>query len=127
MNKDSSIALVYDGECPVCSAYCKALALREIDREFLIINAREPHPIVSEIHRLGLDMNEGFVLKIDDDYFHGADAIHRLALMSTKARTFNRVNYQIFRSRTISRLLYPLLRAGRNALLFLLRKRKIAA
>ena len=121
------IVLVYDGECPVCSAYCKALALRQLDAGFQVVNAREPHPIVREINRLGLDMDEGFVLTIDGDYYHGADAIHRLALITTSAGTFNRINYYIFRSRFLSRLLYPALRMGRNTLLILLGKTKIAA
>ena len=84
-------------------------------------------PVVDEIHRLGLDMDEGFVLKINDDYYHGADAINRLALITTNAGLFNRINYYIFGSRRLSRLLYPVLRSGRNALLFLLGKKKIAA
>jgi predicted DCC family thiol-disulfide oxidoreductase YuxK len=123
----SSIVLVYDGDCPVCSAYSRAIALRHLDPGFQLLNAREPHPIVREIDRLGFDMDEGFVLKIKDDYYHGADAINRLALMTTRAGAFNRINYYIFGSRFLSRLLYPVLRTGRNALLCVLGKTKIAA
>ena len=62
MSEHSHIVLVYDGECPICSAYCKALALRQLDSGFQVVNAREPHPIVREINRLGLDLDDGFVL-----------------------------------------------------------------
>ena len=127
MSEHSSITLVYDGECPVCSAYCKAVALRRLDSGFQVVNARESHPIVREINQLGLDMDEGFVLKVDAEYYHGADAINRLALMTTSGGMFNRINYYIFRSRTLSRILYPVLRIGRNTLLLLLGKTKIAA
>jgi len=127
MNEYSPIVLVYDGECPICSAYCKALALRQLDPGFQVVNAREPHPIVREINRLGLDLDEGFVLKIDGDFYHGADAINRLALIATNTSMFNRINYYIFRSRFLSRLLYPVLRIGRNTILILLGKTKIAA
>ena len=126
MSEHSSITLVYDGECPVCSAYCKALALRRLDSEFKVLNAREPHPIVREINRLGLDMNEGLILKINGEYYHGADAINRLALLTTSGGMFNRINYYVFRSRFLSRMLYPILRTGRNLLLILLGKAKIA-
>ena len=126
VSETASIVLVYDGECPVCSAYCKALALRQLDSGFQVVNAREAHPIVREIDRLGLDMDEGFVLKIGDDYYHGAAAIHRLALLTTSHGTFNKINYYIFRSRFLSRLLYPVLRFGRNTLLMLLGKTKLS-
>lgn len=125
MSDTAPIVLVYDGECPICSAYCKALALRQLGSGFQVLNAREPHPIVREINRLGFDMDEGFVLKIEGDYYHGADAINRLALLTTSDKTFNKINYYIFRSRSLSRLLYPVLRFGRNTLLMLLGKTKL--
>lgn len=119
------IVLVYDGECPVCSAYSKALALRQLESRFEIVNARQYHPILEIINQKGLDLNEGFVLKIGNEYFHGADAIQRLALISTGAGLFNRLNYFIFNSAYLSRILYPLLRTGRNILLYLLGRKKL--
>jgi predicted DCC family thiol-disulfide oxidoreductase YuxK len=127
MNKESQILLVYDRECPVCTAYCKALALRRLDRAFEIVNARSDHPIVREIQRLGLDLDEGFVLRIAGNYYHGAEAIHRLALVSTASGLFNRVNYWVFSSRTVSRILYPVLRLGRNMLLAVMGRKRIQA
>ena len=44
MNGASSIVLVYDGECPVRTAYCRGIALRQLDPGFKVVNAREPHP-----------------------------------------------------------------------------------
>jgi predicted DCC family thiol-disulfide oxidoreductase YuxK len=125
MKEAPQIVLVYDRECPVCTAYCKALAIRELDRNMQILNAREDHPQVREIKRLGLDLDEGFVLRIGADYYHGAEAIHRLALLSTPSGVFNRLNYFIFRSQTLSRLLYPVLRMGRNLLLAILGRTRI--
>ena len=109
----------------MCSAYCRSLAIRQLDSRFEIVNARQFHPILQIIHEMGLNMDEGFVLKIGDDYFYGADAIHRLALISTGAGPFNRLNYLIFKSPTLSRMLYPLLRTGRNTLLRLLGRKKL--
>jgi predicted DCC family thiol-disulfide oxidoreductase YuxK len=125
MNETPQIVLVYDRECPVCTAYCRTLAIRELDRNMQILNAREDHPQVREIKRLGLDLDEGFVLRIGADYYHGAEAIHRLALLSTPSGVFNRLNYFIFRSQTLSRLLYPVLRLGRNLLLAILGRARI--
>lgn len=119
------IVLVYDGECPVCSAYSKALAIRQLDSRFEIVNARQYHPILEIINEKGLDLDEGFVLKIGNEYFHGADAINRLALISTGAGLFNRLNYLIFKSAYLSKILYPLLVTGRNILLYLLGRKKM--
>jgi predicted DCC family thiol-disulfide oxidoreductase YuxK len=126
MNELPQVVLVYDRECPVCTAYCRALAIRRLDRDMQILNAREDHPIVHEIKRLGLDLDEGFVLRIGTEYYHGAEAIHRLALLTTPSGVFNRLNYLVFRSQTLSRLLYPMLRSGRNLILFALGRKRIA-
>ncbi|MEQ1520316.1 MAG: DCC1-like thiol-disulfide oxidoreductase family protein [Aestuariivirga sp.] len=125
MNAIPPIVLVYDGECPICSAYCKALAIRQLESRFQIVNARQYHPIIEIINEKGLNLEEGFVLKIEKEYFHGADAIHRLALISTGAGLFNRLNYLIFKSAYFSKILYPFLRTGRNIILFLLGRRKM--
>jgi hypothetical protein len=77
------------------------------------------------INARGLDIDQGMVLKLDDQLYCGADAIHALALLSTDSGIFNRLNYWLFRSAWLSRLLYPVLRALRNLLLKLLGRRKI--
>jgi predicted DCC family thiol-disulfide oxidoreductase YuxK len=125
MKETPQIVLVYDRECPVCAAYCKALAIRQLDQNMQILNAREDHPEVREIKRRGLDLDEGFVLRIGTEYHHGAEAIHRLALLSTPSGVFNRVNYFIFRSQALSRLLYPAMRLGRNLILAVLGRQRI--
>ena len=70
-------------------------------------------------------MDEGFVLKIGDRFYHGADAIHTLALLSTPTGIFNRLNFLIFKSESLSRTLYPILKSGRALLLLMLGKRKL--
>jgi hypothetical protein len=65
------------------------------------------------------------VLKLDGRLYHGADCIHMVALLSTPSSWFNRVNAAMFRSRTASRLLYPVLRTGRNTVLRILGRSKL--
>ncbi len=120
-----NITLVYDHDCPVCRNYCQVLSIREAAGSMTILNARDNPPIMREINALGIDMDEGFVLKIGDKIYHGADAIHSLALLSTRSGLFNTLNYQVFRSKTLSRILYPVLRTGRNILLKILGKTKL--
>lgn len=127
MSELPQITLVYDRECPVCTAYCRALAIRKLDQGMQILNAREDHPVVREIQRLGLDLDEGFVLRIGPSYYHGAEAIHRLALLTSPSGLFNRLNYLVFRSPALSRLLYPVLRLGRNLILAVMGRKRIAS
>ena len=120
-----TISLVFDGECPVCFAYCRVLALRELDGDLELVDARSDHPAVSQLKSEGIDLNEGMVLKLGDQTYHGADAIHRLSLISSRSGWFNRLNFLIFRHRRLSHILYPVLKSGRQMLLGLLGRSKI--
>ena len=119
--------LVYDGQCPFCSRYVCYLRLRETIGKLHLVNAREGGPLVDEMVRAGLDLDEGMVLKMGGRYYHGADCIHALALLSSGSDAFNRINALIFRSPALARVLYPVLRAGRNAVLRGLGRTKIRA
>jgi predicted DCC family thiol-disulfide oxidoreductase YuxK len=116
--------LIYDGDCPFCSRYVQYMRVREAVN-LRLVNAREGGPRVDEIRRAGLDLDGGMVLKLGDRFYHGADCIHVLALLATPSDVFNRLNAAIFRSERLSRLLYPVLRAGRNTVLWLLGRRKL--
>lgn len=121
------IYVIYDGDCPFCSAYVKMVRLREAAGKVELLNAREPHPIVDEVVAAGFNLDEGMALKIGDEILHGDAVIHRLALMTGPSSIFNRLNWWIFRSPTRSRLLYPWMRGGRNLALRLLGRRKLAS
>jgi DCC1-like thiol-disulfide oxidoreductase len=118
--------IVYDGQCPFCSRYVQLLRLHESLGRGELVDARAGGPVVDEVVRAGLDLDDGMILKLGDTFYHGDDCIHRLALLSTPSSTFNRLNGLVFRSPTAARVLYPVLRAGRNAVLALLGRRKIA-
>ena len=117
--------LVYDGECPVCRNYVKYIRISELVDQFTLINGRENHPVIEEINQRNIDLNEGIVLKLDDVYYHGDEAMHVLALISSRSGLFNKINHAILKSPRMSKLLYPLMRGGRNCLLKILRIDKI--
>lgn len=123
--KTPAIILVYDGDCPVCRNYTQHLSIKQAAGTFELLNARDNPPILQEISALNLDMDEGFVLKIGERFYHGADAIHTLALLSTRTGVFNRMNFLVFRSKTLSTILYPILKTGRALLLALLGNSKL--
>ncbi len=122
---DEEILLVYDKECPACDNYCQVIRIRETVGRLKIINARDNSDVMQEITAKGLDIDQGMVLKMGDQLFYGADAIHALALISSKSGLLNRLNYWMFKSKRVSALLYPILRACRNLLLKVLGKTKI--
>jgi predicted DCC family thiol-disulfide oxidoreductase YuxK len=119
------ILLVYDEECPVCGAYCRMVRIRESVGTLRLVNARNVSAVMDEITSKGFDIDQSMVLKVEDVLYYGSDAIHALSLMSSPSGVFNRVNYWIFRSARLSRILYPSLRVLRTLLLKALRKTKI--
>lgn len=116
--------LVYDGNCPFCSAYVRLLRFRDSVGEVLLIDARDGGPLVEELAAASINLDEGMALSMGGRIYHGDDCIHALALMSGGNTLFNRVNAWVFRSPGRARVLYPLLRSGRNATLMLLGRRK---
>ena len=119
------IFLVYDRECPACNAYCQVVRIRESVGDLQIIDARENSEVMKEITSQGHDIDQGMVLKMGGQLYYGADAMHALALIGSRSGVFNRINYWIFKSKTASAFLYPILRLFRNLLLKVMRKSKI--
>lgn len=124
MTRDE-ILLVYDKQCPVCDNYCRMARIRESVGDLKLVDARESSAVMDEITARGLDIDQGMVLKMGDRLYYGSDAIHALALISSRSGIFNRFNYWMFKSRALSRLFYPVLRFFRNLLLKLLRRTTI--
>ena len=119
------ILLVYDKECPVCDSYCRLVRIEESVGDLKMIDARESSDVLDEITALGLDIDQGMVLKMGREIHYGADAIHALARISSRSSLFNLLNYLMFFSKRVSRILYPVLRGCRNLLLKILGKTKI--
>lgn len=117
--------LLYDGACPFCSRYVKWVRLGESLPGLRLINARTGGPELEQVRSAGLDVDQGMVLAMDGRLYHGKDCINVLALLSTPAGTFNRLNRLIFSSSRLAALLYPALRAGRGAALALLGRPRI--
>lgn len=125
MSDTDRIFVVYDKQCPACDYYCNMVRIRESVGRLELVDARDGGPIMDEITARGLDIDQGMVVKVGDELYYGADAIHVLALMGTNRGFFNRLAYWSFRSKGVSRILYPVLRACRNLLLKLLGRTKV--
>lgn len=124
---DGETILVYDGECPVCSSYVTYIRLRKSVGRVKLVNARADAQWRQCITAEGFDLDEGMVLIFGGAKYHGADCVHMLALLSTRSGFFNQLNGLIFRRQRLARLIYPILRTGRNTLLRLLGRKKFGA
>lgn len=119
------IYLIYDKQCPICDNYCQKIRIEESVGKLVLIDARYDSEQLREITAKNLDIDQGMVLKVEDSLFYGGDAIHALALMSGRSNYFNLLNFWLFRSVKIAKIIYPILRFGRSILLKCLSKTKI--
>jgi len=123
--KNKQIFLIYDEECPMCDNYCRMVNIRESVGELILVNAREESQLLTAITQRGLNIDQGMVLVVNDNFYYAGQAINMLSLMSSRNGQFNQLNYWVFRSKRVSRILYPILRSCRNLVLKLLDKTKI--
>ena len=125
-NQDE-LALIYDQECPVCTAYSCSVGVDESEAAGVNrINARDAdNALVRQAKEAGLDLDDGMVVIHQGKLYHGADALNIMARVAPNRGIGNRLNKLLFGNRTIARISYPLLRAGRNTLLKLLGRKKI--
>ncbi len=117
--------IVYDKQCPACSAYCELAKANAPHAEIELIDARAASDLMVEITRRGMDIDEGMVVAIDGQLYFGADGIHRLATAADTTNLFNRFSRLLFGNRFMANLLYPWLKSARNVLLKLKGVRKI--
>jgi predicted DCC family thiol-disulfide oxidoreductase YuxK len=119
--KDQSgdVWFVYDGDCPICTVAAHGLRIRKAVGTLQLVDARSDvdHPILAEIRDLRLDLDQGMVIKFRDTCYHGADALHVMAMLGTGQGWFNRINALLFRSKLLSAICYPPMRAVRNLLI----------
>lgn len=122
----SDMWFVYDGECPICQLGASYYRFRQSIGTLHTLDARtnKDHPLIQEINRAGLDMDQGMVIKFDGKLYHGPQAWQRMAELGEPADWFNKAN-RPFRNPWLARCMYPLMKAGRNLALAIKRKGKI--
>lgn len=123
----SGIWFVYDGDCPICSYAAHALRIRQEFGSMHLLDARENEgdPLIEEINRRWLDLDEGMVIYQEGRFIHGGQGLRFMALYGEQAGLFNRLNRLLFKSERLAAWSYPFLRAGRNLLLRLRGRQQI--
>lgn len=112
--------LLYDGECPVCSAYVAVAALRKLRPSFEVLDARHEPLLVEELRGRGYDINEGMVVDLDGKLHFGADATRIIARIGKENGLLRRMLLLAIGDSPWSAGLYPKLSWGRRRLLKLL-------
>jgi predicted DCC family thiol-disulfide oxidoreductase YuxK len=120
-----TVEILYDRECPVCDAYCTIADVRAEAGKITLIDARKDSELLREVTARSLDIDEGMVVRYRGEIHYGADAIHVLALLSPRKTLFDRLTWLVFRSKRRARIVYPVMKAGRNLLLKVLRRTRI--
>lgn len=123
--KPNEIRIVYDGGCPLCSAFVRRLQPRNPAMRLELINARADLDQRRALADRGIDLEEGFAVVVSDACRTGADAAHALAKLHTGTGLTGRFAIWCFGTRRRAELSYPLFRACRRLLLFALRRKPL--
>jgi predicted DCC family thiol-disulfide oxidoreductase YuxK len=118
--------LLYDGECPACSAYVAMSRLRRLYPSLRVLDARTEPALVAELRGKGYEINEGMVLTLDGTIHFGAEATRMIAVLGRASPSRGRRAALAFvGTAPWAAALYPWLNRGRGLLLRLLGRRPI--
>jgi len=116
-----SYCILYDGECPICSAMAERIATGNDAATVDKIDARHDSPIRRKATSAGLDLDYGIVVACGEKLLYGADAVHFLASKPQKSALLTLLSLP-FRLNILSHILYPPLVCLRWALLLVSRR-----
>ena len=115
--------LLYDGECPVCTAYVAMARLRRLYPDLAVLDARTDPVLVADLRRQGYEINEGMVLRLGGAVHFGAEATRMIAVLGRSSPSrWRRTALGLIGAAPWSRRLYPWLNRARQVLLRLLRR-----
>jgi predicted DCC family thiol-disulfide oxidoreductase YuxK len=118
--------LLYDGECPACSAYVAMTRLRQLYPAIRVMSARTEPALVAELRGLGYEINEGMVLCLDGVIHFGPDATRMIAVLGSASPSWwRRAVLGGIGTAPWARRLYPWLNRARFVLLRLLGRKLI--
>jgi predicted DCC family thiol-disulfide oxidoreductase YuxK len=113
--------LLYDGECPACSAYVAMSRLRRLYPDLRVLDARSEPALVAELRARGYEINVGMVLCLGGAVHFGAEATRMIAVLGRASPSrWRRAALGFVGTAPWSRALYPWLNRARGLLLALL-------
>jgi predicted DCC family thiol-disulfide oxidoreductase YuxK len=119
--------LLYDGDCPICSAYVAFSRLRQLYPHLRVLSARTEPALVAELRHRGYEINEGMVLSLGGTIYFAAAATQMIASLGCVSPSFwRRSVLALTGTAPWARSLYPWLNRGRRLLLWMLGRQPIA-
>jgi predicted DCC family thiol-disulfide oxidoreductase YuxK len=119
--------LLYDGDCPACSAYVAMARLRQFYPNLRIVSARTEPELVAYLRARGYEINDGMVLSLDGKIYYAADATRMIATLGRDSSSrWRRAALGIIGTAPWSRPLYSWLNRGRLLILRILGRGRIS-
>lgn len=112
---ESGARLIYDGQCPLCRRFVSRYGLARGRLE--LVDARRHPKEVRRLERLGCRLDEGMVLELGGERYHGDQAVAMAAVVGRGRDPLTRGMLWWLSSRRRARLSYPLLKAARRVVL----------
>ena len=117
----AGIRVIYDGDCPFCTAYTKYARLRERHGEVDLVNARENPALIADYAARGFDIDESFIVEVEGEVLtKGAAMAYIHAQLAPKW-----TGLPVLANAKVLNTVYPALRGTRNLTLRLLGRRQI--
>jgi predicted DCC family thiol-disulfide oxidoreductase YuxK len=108
----ADLVVIYDGQCPFCSAYVRLVRLKHAVGGLALLDARKGDVAAVIGRELGLDLNEGMLALYGGHAYYGYEAMNLLSVLSSRSGLWNRALAAIFRSKPLARALYPFAARG---------------
>lgn len=107
---------VYDGECPICQMGASLYKVKKSVGELRTVDARieKDHSVMREVNQARLNLDEGMVIKYNDQLYQGEEALHLMATLGADSGWFNHINNTLYKSRALAKLSYPFMKGARN-------------
>ena len=117
--KESTLTFIYDGECPFCNHFAELLELRSKIKHISILDGRKNPELIRNLLTKGYDLDNGAILLMDENIFHGADAINTICkLIKEPSSKLLQILSSTFKSSERTRFIFPfLVRARRITLI----------
>ena len=117
--EESTLIFIYDGECPFCNHFAELLELKSKIKNISILDGRKNPDLIKDLLKKGYDLDNGAILLMGENIFHGAEAINTICkLINKPSSKLLEILSKTFKSSKRTKFIFPfLVRARRLALI----------